>query len=299
MLRLPRAGRDFERAGKRVRTRGPRVVVAEIVHQFLDPHRALGRALVRIKQAPHIRIAGRVHVDRESRERLILHRAERIVGIRIVGFGIGIFAGSSAPPRLLPLRRIGVSVGESAPVSSRPERPWSGWATSAERPNSRNRRSPPLIDLPEHPAARLLIADIRRVILLLVDFLLLACRDAVKSLSPAKSCPPISSPGHSDLHRKTLARLRSNAPASPIGNGDVPEVPLTVGAAEARHPGTNRCSVELSAGWAARLSDCSVTGCFCPEIRTTKLLFHSFGAGRACCLRLSSSPAPARSPAPP
>ena len=71
---VPGAAGDFEVDGKRVATarRGRRILVREIVEQFLDADRVRGRKLVQLQQvSPDVGIARRIDVDREGRERLL------------------------------------------------------------------------------------------------------------------------------------------------------------------------------------------------------------------------------------
>src|SRR5437667_6037840 len=65
-----------------------RVIISKVVNHLLDAYRVLGRQRPFIDEPPHIRIRGRIHVDRERRKRITFCIEKRVLGDVIVSRGI-------------------------------------------------------------------------------------------------------------------------------------------------------------------------------------------------------------------
>ena len=91
---IPRAAGDLDMHGEGVRAGGGRrgVVIGEVVEQLLDADGVLRRQHVLGEVTADVGVAGRVHVDREGRERLGRRRAERVLRDCRVGVGVRPFS---------------------------------------------------------------------------------------------------------------------------------------------------------------------------------------------------------------
>jgi len=76
---IPGAAGDLDIHRERVVAGRGRVVIREIVQQFLDPDRILGGELILIQEPPDVGVTRRVDVDRERRERLLGDADERVI----------------------------------------------------------------------------------------------------------------------------------------------------------------------------------------------------------------------------
>ena len=89
LVRLaPRTLRKLAVDGYRVAVHGRVVVVAEVVDVFLKPHRVPGRQPLLVHQVPaHQRVAGRVDVKRECRERIAPRIRELVLVVLRIALG--------------------------------------------------------------------------------------------------------------------------------------------------------------------------------------------------------------------
>ena len=87
VIGVPGTARDLDVHGERVRAgfRWRGIVVGEVVEQLLDADGILGRERVLREEAPDVGVAGRIHVDRERRQRLAGRPMERILHDRVIG----------------------------------------------------------------------------------------------------------------------------------------------------------------------------------------------------------------------
>ena len=90
VLGLPGAGGDLDVHGEGIGAGGGRrgVIVGEVVEQLLDADGVRGREHALGEEAADVGVAGRVHVDRERRERLGRRCVEGVLGDRGVGLGV-------------------------------------------------------------------------------------------------------------------------------------------------------------------------------------------------------------------
>ena len=82
----------------------------EIIHQLLDAHRVRRRTRVLVQKAPHIRIRGRVHINREGGKRLALHIEQAVLNDAGVGF-----VRVVRPAKTARFIRRGVQIGRRSP----------------------------------------------------------------------------------------------------------------------------------------------------------------------------------------
>ncbi len=93
--------RDVDREGVFAAGRRRGVVVVEVVDHLLDPHRVRRRQRAELlDEAAHVGVGRRVDVDREGRQRLLVHTDEGVVDGRRVGFGVGGRLGGRRVARL-------------------------------------------------------------------------------------------------------------------------------------------------------------------------------------------------------
>ena len=85
--RIPRRRRHLDMHHKRLPIHRRRIVVREIIHQFLQPHRFRRRRSPAIQKPAHIRITRRIHINAERRQRGLPHRHPRILRQCLIGLG--------------------------------------------------------------------------------------------------------------------------------------------------------------------------------------------------------------------
>ncbi len=88
VVAVPRAAGSFRGDAKRIVAGRLRIVVGEVVDEFFEPHGGRRGQLAGSEIATHVGVAGRVDVDREGRKRSVRGAVERILGHRVVGFGV-------------------------------------------------------------------------------------------------------------------------------------------------------------------------------------------------------------------
>ncbi len=87
VLRIPGTVRHLHMGRERFVPAGRGIVVGEVVHQLLQPDRVPGRQRSFAEEATGVRVAGRVGVHAEGRERCRGHVLVGILGNRSIGFG--------------------------------------------------------------------------------------------------------------------------------------------------------------------------------------------------------------------
>ena len=85
--RIPRCRRHLDMHRKRLPIHRRRIVVREVIHQFLQPHRFRRRRSPAIQKPAHIGITRRVHINAERRQRGLPHHHPRILRQRLIGLG--------------------------------------------------------------------------------------------------------------------------------------------------------------------------------------------------------------------
>lgn len=88
VVSIPRTAGRFHVDGKGLVPLWLRVVIREVVDHFLDSHGAGRRNLVVLQQTPHVRVGGRVDVDRNGALGLDGGRLERVLLRRRVLLGV-------------------------------------------------------------------------------------------------------------------------------------------------------------------------------------------------------------------